>query len=899
MTTNNENSVYSNQLQRNTKNEPWQRPYLLAILEAALKTQSYRFVRQTALSWLAAYDGDAEVYLLRARALLGEKRERSTLSILNQICLNDPEFLAAQKLRADTAIVLKDKMVNTYQEHVYALDGSLPPQATKSAEWSQLLKSSRFALAQGDFEEAQIKAQNALASAPDSCLVALTHLQTLWRNPKTPKAAIRSLAKHYQEQWPDSIAIMLIMADSLMDGGQSDQAVAWLHRAASLDISAKVATRLWGNNHPYRSLWPKNPAVRLDIAIPAEVAAALGWNLLSKGKVESTINKGEGLQLADEITPSSQHSDPPQSSRETLASKTPRASKPEQVHPETLQIVQDELDRIARRLKKPGLARSDGRLPIYVILSTRQGLQQKYGTETTAVLDEAMRELALALRTDPNWGSVVIYADDPANMAKFNLKPAQAKDAWALKLALADLDTSLRKRGAMIGALLIVGGPEVVPFHHLPNPTDDHDVDVPSDNPYATRNENYFVPEWPVGRLPGGAGKDPGMLLSTLRRMTQRYYAQNQNQHKHNWLRELWKKIFGSFIPRRRAQRSFGYSAEIWKQAAIDVFRPIGEMRNIDISPPTVSDTTKTLTGAQLGYYNLHGIEDGPFWYGHKEPTGDNSGPDYPIALRPEDIPVTSKTGANPTKNGAGQVPRVIFSEACYGTHVKHRTIEESIALKFLLAGSQAVIGSTVTAYGSISTPLIAADILGQAFWQRLQDGFPAGEALRRAKIHFAQEMHKRQGYLDGEDQKTLISFVLYGDPLAQPIAGLKLPKTVMRTVQQPPQVKTICDRADTPGTSEPVPAEIIAHVKNVVQQYLPGMQGAQVMFSHEHSTCDCQGHSCPTGQLGEKSRPAHDPQRSVITLSKSIQKAQHTHQLYARLTLDKHGKIVKIAVSR
>ncbi|MEN8172382.1 MAG: C25 family cysteine peptidase [Chloroflexota bacterium] len=893
MTTNNETSNYPSQLRPIEKNDPWTRPYLLAILKAALKSQSYQFVRQTALAWLAAYDGDAEVYLLRARALLGDKRVRSALSILEHICQADPEFLEAQKLRAEIANSLDGKAVNTYQEQVYALDSELPHQGEKSATWSELLKSARSALVEGDFEEAQNQAQSALASAPDSCLVALTHLQALWRHTQTPKAAIRSLAKHYQEKWPDSIAIMLITADSLMDGGQSDEAVALLHKAASLDIAGKVAARLWGNDHPYRALWPNNPATRLDIAIPAEVAAVLGWNLLSEGEYQTTINTESELDLADGLDLSSQSSNLPKSSWETE-----NASKPKHILPETLQIVQDELDRIAKRLKKTGLSHSDGRLPIYVIMSTREGLRQKYGTETTAVLDEAMRKLALALRSDPNWGSMLIYADDPANMAKFNLKPAQAKDAWALKLALADLDTSLRKRGAMIGALLIVGGPEVVPFHHLPNPTDDHDVDVPSDNPYATRNENYFVPEWPVGRLPGGAGKDPGMLLSTLRSMTSRY-EQNLNQENRSWLLILLKKIFGRFIPRRRTHQSFGYSAEIWKQAAIDVFRPIGEMRNIDISPPTVSETTKALTGAQLGYYNLHGIEDGAFWYGHKAPTNDNSGPDYPIALRPEDIPLASKSSAITANNNGAKVPSVVFSEACYGTHVKHRNIEESIALKFLLAGTQAVIGSTVTAYGSISTPLIAADILGHAFWQRLQEGFPVGEALRRAKIYLAQEMHKRQGYLDGEDQKTLISFVLYGDPLAQPIAVNKLPKTVMRTVQQPSPVKTICDRADTPGTSEPVPTEIIAHVKNVVEQYLPGMKGAQVMFSHEHSVCDCEGHNCPTGQLGEKSRPTHEPDRSVITLSKSIQKAQHTHQRYARLTLDKQGKIVKMAVSR
>ena len=53
--------------------------------------------------------------------------------------------------------------------------------------------------------------------------------------------------------------------------------------------------------------------------------------------------------------------------------------------------------------------------------------------------------------------------------------------------------SALAKHGEMIGALLIVGGPDIIPFHNLPNPVDDLDMEVPSDNPYGTRDENYFI----------------------------------------------------------------------------------------------------------------------------------------------------------------------------------------------------------------------------------------------------------------------------------------------------------------------------------------------------------------------------------------------------------------------
>ena len=160
---------------------------------------------------------------------------------------------------------------------------------------------------------------------------------------------------------------------------------------------------------------------------------------------------------------------------------------------------------------------------MYIVFSTRTGLEDKYGPQTADIILDEMNKVSHAVRLKPGWGSITLLADDPNSMAKFDLKPTLADDPWALKLALADLDKALGKKGLMIGALLIVGGPEVVPYHHLPNPVEDVDVDVPSDNPYATQDENYFIPEWPVGRLPGGKGSDPGVLLDSLRQVTEHH----------------------------------------------------------------------------------------------------------------------------------------------------------------------------------------------------------------------------------------------------------------------------------------------------------------------------------------------------------------------------------------
>ncbi len=177
-------------------------------------------------------------------------------------------------------------------------------------------------------------------------------------------------------------------------------------------------------------------------------------------------------------------------------------------------------------------------------------------------------------------------------------------------------------------------------------------------------------------------------------------------------------------------------------------------------------------------------MEDAPEWFGQRDPFTDPTDyVDFPVALRPEDI-----------VNG-GNAPYIVFTEACYGANVYGKNSETAICMKFLDSGSKAVIGSTKISYGSVTPPLIAADLLGKLFWDGLKQALPVGEALRQAKLKLATEMHRRQGYLDGEDQKTLISFVLYGDPLYSPIdsQGRSKGKIIFRKAARPSHMKTAC----------------------------------------------------------------------------------------------------------
>jgi hypothetical protein len=568
-----------------------------------------------------------------------------------------------------------------------------------------------------------------------------------------------------------------------------------------------------------------------------------------------------------------------------------------------LRALEAEFERLASRLKQPELARMDGRFPVYLILSSRQGLVAQYGPRTAEVLDAELRRLAGLIRSRQKWGAFVYYPDDPASTSQFGLQPLVERDPWKFKHAIADLDAAMERRGERIGALLIVGGDTIVPFHRLPNPTDDADADVPSDSPYATLDANYFVPEWPVGRLPGEcgprAGQDAGLLLEQIRAV--------QREHSRRSSKRLplilnWHAVFGGLLNRfgwKAHANSFGYTAAAWRRSSLVVFRPIGQPHTVLASPPEYSgsfDPRKANT-AGLAYFNLHGLEDSPAWYGQRDLSestnnGGSQCQDYPVALTTEDL----RRGSRP--------PRIVFSEACYGGHVMGKCENESLALKFLSIGTTSVIASTCISYGSVNTPLVAADLLGRLFWQHLRMGSTAGQALMQAKIELAREMERRQGFLDGEDQKTLISFVLYGDPLTT-YDGFQKREKVIQRPKTHQMVKTVSDRSSnaaggttiSPATVSP---EALKQVKNLLAEYLPGVEMADLRFSSQYTNGEGQVSRSPAaGQKRKKNGAQTGGSRLVVTASKQVQVAQHVHRHYFRVTLDEAGKPVKMSMSR
>jgi peptidase C25-like protein/tetratricopeptide repeat protein len=836
---------------------------LLQLIEASLAARQPAYARQVAQRYLVDWPSDLgmQFALARACAVQGEMQQAATS--LEALTAADPEEFEAQRLLGDLLNLSNshsDSILTAYAS-AHVGDGLGAPTGFSLPDWAISARAARLAERIGDWETARHESEPTLEADTPSPLPSLTHLCALWHAGQLDLAL--PLVEGFHARWPQVVAFKLCLAECLLKNGDRARALELLHDAAAQDVAGQVAERHWGATHPYTQLWDVNLTAPLPGPLPAELITALGLNRLT------------GAQA------SASQAHPPITASLSQAAGAHRAG-----HSEEIADIQLHLDAIAERLRR---RESKSQLPAtdyhYVILSSRTRLIQVFDLNGFAAINDQLKTLAVVAAAHAKMRAWVLYVDDAASLKAFGLQPVDPTNAWEIKTLLGDLAAQWRPKNEAIGALLIVGGAEIIPFHHLPNPTDDPDPDIPSDNPYATPDENYFVPEWPVGRIPSGAGNNPEPLLRALQNAAKNHGVNPKNR-RCNWLVRLWRRIIGQ-REESASSPSFGYSANVWKHASLAVYTTIGDPRSLLTCPPVDAAAlpAEGLAPARLSYFNLHGIEDGPEWYGQRSTEDMGGVPEYPVALRPSDV------------SNQGRAPAIVFSEACFGANILGKTAEDALCLRFLDSGSRAMIASTKIAYGSVTTPLIGADLLGFYFWQNVTDGLPAGEALRRAKLRMAQEMHARQGFLDGEDQKTLIEFVLYGDPLAC-APGIRPSRTAKRALPHladPPPM--ICDKSDG---ETPLTPEAVARIKSVVAQYLPGMRGAQWRVAYSHAECTSK-HNCPTAHLAKfrKSPVRRVPHTAVVTLSKTLHANARAHSHYARLTLDESGAVVKLAVSR
>jgi hypothetical protein len=400
-----------------------------------------------------------------------------------------------------------------------------------------------------------------------------------------------------------------------------------------------------------------------------------------------------------------------------------------------------------------------------LLVSSTEKLRQRYGQAgLKSVLSslERYKESLSRRRVE----LTIVFIDDKSSISQFGLRPPTSVTPTSVKSAIdrivaklsaledgnpkssPDRRSNSRRDGNRRSArdakrtstrdsgisILILGGGEVIPYFRLANPAFDSDSSVFSDNPYGcppgrTSSEKCLLPERPVGRMPDGNGSDPQLLLTQIGAASE-------------------AAAWFSANPLSLQKTSFGYTAAVWKAASQEVWRDVGYTGSLRICPPLsdVDVTPAWFANKNFLYFNLHGSDTEPYWFGQK-------GTNFPTALSPANV-----NRLSPEKS-------MVMTEACYGATEMGRKRDTSISLAFLSSGSACLLGSTCTAYGALAPPVSEADLIALNFFRNVHKGMTFGKALVSARAQLAALAVSRQGYLDEDDKKTLLQFVLFGDP--------------------------------------------------------------------------------------------------------------------------------------
>jgi hypothetical protein len=361
-----------------------------------------------------------------------------------------------------------------------------------------------------------------------------------------------------------------------------------------------------------------------------------------------------------------------------------------------------------------------------LIVTARNPLQESYGS----VGYERIRA------TLDTWAAVdgdrVLAIDDSGDMQSMGLEVGAGNPA--------DIQRTIREVAqrypSIAQSVLLAGGGVVLPFFSIPNPVQDRSVDqdinVLSDNPYgatADTTDEQLAPSRPIGRLavPDNASLDD--FVELVQQFPHRTNPPAVGQPgaalviNQDWL-DFSRKV-AQALP----------DPLVWHLAP-----------GYEMNVATRKDAARAIL-----YFNLHGFINDPEWKCYSTVQRN-----FVAAVTPGGLDRSCVAGA------------ISFAECCYGAQIQGRSPDDSCALKLVKEGAS-FVGATGLAYGSyIASDLFLedADFLAREFFQGVGAGQPIGSALRTArKLYLIDAAEARSGEAWQYKQKTLLQFVLFGNP--------------------------------------------------------------------------------------------------------------------------------------
>lgn len=296
--------------------------------------------------------------------------------------------------------------------------------------------------------------------------------------------------------------------------------------------------------------------------------------------------------------------------------------------------------------------------------------------------------------------------------------------------------------------LVLFGGPDVIPYFEVANPSHDPsfgdtDPTVTTDNPYACSRPfraedrtSYLVPDRVVGRLVDVPGDgDPTCLVASLATAT-------------DWVAR----------PKADYDAAYAVCCDEWRDSGAECIQYVG-VQGLLVSPPEAdgADPSAARLASRLHLIKCHGAEIDPKFYGQQ-------GSSYPTIL--------SSGVLEPRVS-----PRTIVGAmCCYGAQVfspEDPAVQPGgrwpIAAAYLRRGAYGVLGSTKIAWVGRSE-MLCADWIVARWLRALRNGASIGRASVETKQEYLRMVQQQRGAPGIEDEKTLLEFVLLGDPAIQPV---------------------------------------------------------------------------------------------------------------------------------
>ena len=879
------------------------RSQIITLSNAAYQLEQYGEARKVLVAWLRKFPNDLWIRYRLAIILykLGEFEKAIRLSEL--IVAEDPEFYEVWGLLA----VLYPEL---------SADRKLAEYRARKLQFDEEQKESGL---KGLFRRSKEPKQEEIAIENDEfdILTAVNNAKLLL-NDEDRVSSCRILNIYFR-RWQQTIQFKLILGHILNQMRRADEGMAIIQSAVNADITGQVGQRIWKEGNPYKNLWVDPSLLELDtgeMKLMPEIVRLAGLENLdflydaSAAKVEmserpsvesptvrteysssdfdteSAPASGEGAEetkTSDSEVRSA--ADVPSSSDESGNKGESQIFGEEKLQLAGSSIISSKggifggkafsrkskeeripIGEYVYRLKASDV---DNRKPVYVIMSSIAGLNRKYGSNNKDFINNEMHAVADAISNRKGWSAQVFYPDE------YSSTGSSGPSAKQLHQELVKLDNTLKGNGQMIGALLIVGGDDVVPFFSLKNPTGDSDTEVPSDAPYgALDSARCYEMQWPVGRIPGDGSKDPGLLMQQLRNIQDYHILQYSSQKVMDSQKKNAKKAA------KKTGKCFGYTCAAWITPSTIVYKTISDTSSLSVSPATTSANfpQSAFDSCDYAYFNLHGMKGKPNWYGQKRNDDTSSGPRIPTALEINNVSSIKNT------------PKVVFAECCYGAETPKRYEKDCMSLHFLGKTTRVFVGSTTIAYGALNATLVAADLLGYLFWKHLLSGISCGEAFRRAKKNLATEMEQKNGGLDAEIQKTLLSFVFYGDPLY--------------TVDDNANINDIMQRSKTPRAYELLGEE--SNYENMLDPEMSSDIYKEVKRAYNISSAADDYSQCMvkkemnynlTGRYTAHAMPEHS--NYVITYIRNNRVGNVIDCSIIRVTVRDDGKIQKVSFSR